>query len=49
MYLISDEMKFKISPRIRFMIKDLVEVLMPCNILDQEDSNAVLDHSLCNT
>ncbi|VVC28752.1 Armadillo-type fold,MIF4G-like, type 3 [Cinara cedri] len=48
-YLISDEMKFKISPRIRFMIKDVVEMIMPCNILNQANSNTILDNSLCTT
>jgi len=28
-YLVSDEMRSKISPRIRFMVKDVIETIMP--------------------
>lgn len=46
-YLVSDEMRSKISPRIRFMVKDVIEVIIPESILNQADSNAILDYSLC--
>ncbi|XP_060880120.1 eukaryotic translation initiation factor 4 gamma 3-like isoform X1 [Metopolophium dirhodum] len=31
-YLVSDEMRSKISPRIRFMVKDVIEVVMPSRV-----------------
>ncbi|XP_025197500.1 eukaryotic translation initiation factor 4 gamma 3-like [Melanaphis sacchari] len=33
LYLVSDEMRSKISPRIRFMVKDVIEVIMPSRVL----------------
>lgn len=48
-YLVSDEMRSKISPRIRFMVKDVIEVVMSRNILNQTDPDAILDYSLCTT
>lgn len=32
-YLVSDEMRSKISPRIRFMVKDVIDVVMPSRVL----------------
>lgn len=44
MYLVSaDEMKSRISPRIRFMIRDVLDDIMPRSILSQADSNKVSD------
>ncbi|KAL4148592.1 hypothetical protein QTP88_002781 [Uroleucon formosanum] len=31
-YLVSDEMRSKISPRIRFMVKDVIDVVMPSRV-----------------
>lgn len=31
-YLVSDEMRSEISPRIRFMIQDVIDVVMPQSI-----------------
>jgi len=46
MYLMSDEMRSKISPRIRFMVQDVVEVLIPQSISNQADENTTLDYPL---
>lgn len=49
-YLVSDEMKSKLSPRIRFMVKDVIEVIIiPQSILNQADSNTVSNYTLCTT
>lgn len=45
LYLVSDEMRSKISPRIRFMIEDVIEMVMPTNILNKVDSNTELEYS----
>jgi len=46
MYLMSDEMRSKISPRIRFMVQDVVEVLIPQSISNRADENTTLDYPL---
>jgi len=46
-YLVSDEMRSRLSPRIRFMIKDVIEVVMTQSILNQADPNTILDYTLC--
>lgn len=46
MFLVSaDEMKSRISPRIRFMIRDVLDEIMPRSILSQADPNKVPDCS----
>lgn len=47
LYIVSDEMRSKMSPRIRFMVEDVIEI-MSNGVLNQADPNSIFDYSLCN-
>lgn len=42
-------MRSKISPRIRFTVEDVIDVVFSKNIFNRADSNKIIEYPQCST